>query len=327
MADARARLGGIALALTAFAIGGCRGCAKDDAGGDAAPGEEALGPNEPVNATPFPNERILEAVNPESLPIYAGPTGVVEGTVFVRGDPALDTKIDFSRCPAGEVTYGKTFREGPPRADGSRPLADALVVITGYSGYVIAERRAAKRITIEPCAFSTRTVDLTFGQMLLVQNVDASKKMYAPELSNSAMPALMVAPFGADPVKLYSKKPGYASLDDKIGVPFMKADVYTLLQPLHAVTDANGHFRIDRVPTEGADGKPIAGLELNVRLKAINRDVTQPIPSVAAGKTTVVDVTLEHKATEAPSFTPEKAPDAGASEATDAGSAPKVYIH
>ena len=265
-------------------------------------------------------------MNPESLPVYSGPTGIVEGTVTVVGDPPQDVpKADFSSCPAGQEAYGKTFREGPPRPDGSRPLADALVVITGYSGYVMAERRASKLVAIEPCAYETRTIDLTFGQTLLVENRDPSKKLYAPELSTNPMPALMVAPYKAEPVKLYPTKPGYATLADKIGVPFMQADVYTLLQPLHAVTGRDGRFRIERVPAHGPDGKPITGLEISVRLKAINRDVTKPVPAIAAGGTTTVDVTLEHKASEAhaPAFAPW---DGGVAPAVDAGP-PKPFIH
>src|SRR5580658_2813912 len=49
------------------------------------------------NALPTPSANVDALVNPSHLPAYDGPTGSVEGTVFVRGPeapdlPALDVK-------------------------------------------------------------------------------------------------------------------------------------------------------------------------------------------------------------------------------------------
>jgi len=322
------KLGTLAV-FALFPLAGCRGCSCGGANeGGIGTGElaEPLGPNEPVNATPLPSASVVEAVNPKSMPIYSGPTASLEGTVTVIGDPAQPVPgLDWSRCREGEAVYGKTFREGDKRPDGSRPLADALVVITGYAGYVVAERRALKHIAIERCAFATRTVDMTFGQALSIANKDPDKKRYyAPELANSPMPALMLAPSEGDPVKLYPKKPGFTELTDKMSPPWLKADVYTLVQPLHAVTDKNGHYRIDGIPTQEADGKPISGLEVNVRLKAINRDVTKPAPELKDGSLGHLDIQLEHRAAAAPS--PAQTEPAF-NPTVDAGKAPPVKLH
>ncbi|WP_394820755.1 hypothetical protein [Pendulispora albinea] len=294
------------------------------ASGSGASASAELGPNTPANGTPLPAASVLGVVNPNNLPIYAGPTASIEGTITVTGDPPAKVDADFSRCPEAEAIYGKTFREGPALPDGSRPLADALIVITGYSGYIVAERRAKKQIAIDGCAYSTRTVDLTFGQLLDVQNRDT--KMHAPELANHVMPALIVAPPGGDPVSVYPVAPGLTLLTDKMGPLWMVADVYTVPQPLHTVTDRNGHYRIDGIPTERADHTPIDGdLEMNVTLRVLPRYVKKPLPRLTPGVVERVDAQLENRPL-------PPAPDAGASagagsKKADAGKKPVERLH
>ncbi|WP_394849146.1 hypothetical protein LZC95_17075 [Pendulispora brunnea] len=289
---------------------GCHSCSEEkgtaaaaDASDAALPGTE-LGPNVPANAMPVPSASVQAVVNPQNFPVYEGPTGVVEGTVTVTGDPARPVQgADFSRCPEAEAVYGKSFREGPPRADGSRPLADALVVITGYSGYIVPERRAKKAISIEHCAYSTRTIDLTFGQVLAIYNHDA--KMHAPQIADHVMPALMVASPNGDPVEVFPARPGFSALIDKMSGPWMAADVYTFPQPLHAVTDREGHFRIEGVPTETTDHRPIDALEIEVFHRSVSNGIKKPLPAVTANGVARIDLQIENHA----------APDANASDA------------
>ena len=223
-------------------------------------------------------------VNPAHLPPYTGPTGSLEGTISVKGDPAPASSVDVSRCPQTASIYGKTFREGATLADGSRQLPDALVVITGYQGAYIPERAPSKTLEIRDCAFATRTVDLTYGQKLLVANKDA-KTVYAPVLDAFPTMAVMVPAPNADPITLYPEKPGFSTMSDRMGSP-LSADVYVLLQPLHAVSDTSGHYRID--------GIPVGKVDLNVRLRAINHDVTKPV-EIHDGVVDHVDVVLEYK--------------------------------
>src|SRR5260370_38460599 len=123
------------------------------------------------SGSPIPSASVEAVVNPSKLPAYSGPTGSVEGTVFVRGPPAQEIpQLDFRNCPAAIDTYAKLFRAGPAREDGLRPVADAVVAATGYSGY-IPERREAERVTISvDCAYPSRTIALTFGQRLEIAN-------------------------------------------------------------------------------------------------------------------------------------------------------------
>jgi len=207
------------------------------------------GPVTPMNATPFPSAQVANAVNPAHLPPYAGPTGVVEGTIFVTGDPSPPLMgKNFTACPEAAKTYAKYFREGAPLANGARPLIDAIVGITGYAGYFVPERNESERIYIRDCAYSTRTVVLTMGQALEVQNKSAGLFMYAPELENQPHPALMMATQNGDPVRLYPAQIGRYRLIDRAKNDWMEADVYVIGHPLHAVTDEQGHYRIEGVP-------------------------------------------------------------------------------
>jgi hypothetical protein len=240
----------------------------------------------PANGTPLPPEVIEAVVNANKRPPYNGHTGSLEGTITVIGDPApaaAYVPTDFARCPAAEKVYGKTFREGAPLADGSRPLADALVVVTGFSDFV-PETSPVKTITIENCALSARTIDLTFGQRIEIKNKDHA--VYGLEISTNPMPALMVAPPSGDPVSVYPRTPGYSTLIERMQAKYMQADVYALLQPLHTVSAVDGHFRLD--------GIPVGKLQVNVRLSAINRDVSKDV-EILAGVVQKVDIQLEHR--------------------------------
>lgn len=201
----------------------------------------------PANAIPVSSAVVMAGVNPSGLPPYDGPTGTVEGTIYVTGDPAPPVMgVSFDACPPSKDVYGKAFREGPALPDGRRPLADAMVGITGYSKFYVPEANDSQLITIDTCAYSQRTVVLTLGQALLVRNNTGD--IYAPELENEPAPALMMAAPKSDPVKLYPSKIGRYRVVERTSHPWMEMDVYVIGHPLHAVTDTTGHYRIERVP-------------------------------------------------------------------------------
>ena len=262
-------------------------------------------PPAPARGAPIPSAQIAKTVNPDGLPPYAGPTGSLEGRVTVIGDPAPPSGLDFSKCPQAEKVYAKAFREGAPLPDGSRPLADALVVVTGYSGAYVPEKEEAKSVVIEDCAFSPRTLDLTFGQRVEIANKTMGK-MFGPELSNHPLAALMLTPFNGDPVKIWPASPGFAQIRDKMGHEFLTLDVYTMLQPLHTVTKLDGTYRID--------GIPIGKLEVHARLRAINNDVSKPV-EIRQNVVSRVDLVMEYRSPSA---------DAGTGSAGDAGPKPRI---
>jgi hypothetical protein len=245
--------------LGAAVLVGCADCNKggESAGGDGARAADASpadaagsAPHDgaALNATPLPAASVAAMVNPDKLPPYTGPTGSVEGTVTVTGDPARATPNDFSRCPDAEKTWGHAFREGPSLDDsatGPRPLADAVVVVTGYSGFYMPEKTDAKEVRIERCAPTTRTVTMTFGQRLEVKNL--SNDFWTPMLEPGASIVLTMATPNGDPAKFYPKKPGRYLLTDR-DRRYASVDVYAFLHPLHASTALTGYYRIDGVP-------------------------------------------------------------------------------
>ena len=242
--------------LLALAVTGCDGCSKPQVSPtDAAPADSAaptattvtLPDAGPMNVTPIPMATIAKMVNPQKLPAYTGPTGSIEGTITVTGDPSPATPADFSRCPDGEKVYGRAFRDGPLGGDGSgrRWLADAVVAVTGYGNFYIPEKNEAVAITIEGCGYSQRTVTMTFGQRLEVKNL--TKQFWTPKLEPPQSGMLMMATPGGDAVKLYPKQPGHYHLIDH-DRKYVVDDLYAFLHPLHTASKVGGSYRIDGVP-------------------------------------------------------------------------------
>src|SRR5580658_5879725 len=180
-----------------------------------APAREQASSSDSGAASPAPSvsaasvERALPPatvetfVNPAHLPVYQGPTGSIEGTVTIAGDPAPNTtNRDYARCRQGELAYGKLFREGPERPDGARPVADVLVAVTGYVGAYLPDPKPVRTVTIANCALSSRAIDMTIGQRLDIKNL-MKDKIFAPAFLQVPSPLALVAPPLGDPVSLY----------------------------------------------------------------------------------------------------------------------------
>ena len=236
--------------------------------------------------SPIPQELVDSTVNPEHLPPCTGPTGSVEGTVLVIGPPSPELKIDASQCPAAIDTYRKLFREGTPaEPNGPRPLADAVVIAVGYAGCYIPEKSPAKQVTITPnCAYTSRTITMTFGQRLEVTN--QSKYPFAPMIESEVSPAVMMAaPLGmGDPVRLYPRRPGHAAMTDFMQ-PYVRQDLYALRFPLHTVSNEVGHYRID--------GVPVGKMGVRALHPTVASEAQAPV-DIAANVVSKMDITLEY---------------------------------
>jgi hypothetical protein len=241
-----------------------------------------------------PSASVEAVVNPEHLPAYDGPVGSLEGTVWIQGPPAPDMpELDFRTCPAAIDVYGKLFRSGPPRADGLRPLADAVVVVVGYGGFFLPDKSPVEQAVVTPsCGYTTRSITMTYGQRLEV--VNDSKFPFAPHLTGIYQAAVMIAPPGrnGDPVKLYPPKAGHYLLLDTMQ-SFVREDLFVLRQPLHAVTDLNGHYRIDGIPV----GKLKVGASLAIIDAGADADV-----EVRANVVEHADLTLTYTPPHPPAF-------------------------
>ena len=253
----------------------------------AVPATSASGPAMAPNGFPMPQAALDEVLNPDHLPAYDGPTGSIEGTITVKGPPAPDVKVDVAKCPAALDTYGKLFRDGRPDAPGGpRWLADAVVVVVGYAGFVPEKNEAVKEtIGAATCAYPTRTIAVTYGQRIEIAN--DTKVLFAPVIDQESTPAVMIAPplQNGDPVKVYPRRAGYFSLTDRMQL-FVREDLYVFRHPLHAVSDTSGHYRID--------GLPVGKLEVGVHHPTIDADAKKPI-DVVAGVVQRVDLELTYK--------------------------------
>jgi len=250
---------------------------------DGAPSAAASSPA----GFPVPQASVDLVLDPEGFPAYDGPTGSVEGTVLVQGPPAPNLPINTSQCPAALDTYGKLFREGKPDTpNGPRALADAVVVVIGYSGFYLREKNDAVKVTITPsCAYPARTIAITYGQRLDIAN--QSRLLFAPAIEEAMNLAVMVAPpqEKGEPVRIYPDRAGYFTLMDRME-PFVHEDLYVFRHPLHAVTDSAGHYRVD--------GVPVGKLKVGVHHPAVDADAESPV-DVVAGVVQKVDLTLTYK--------------------------------
>jgi len=206
----------------------------------APPASAATGPS---SAAPMPTS---------TLPPYKGPSGTVRGVVKITGDKPPHTPFTYPKeCEAASGVYGKLFRVGK---DGQ--LADAIVTVTHYEGYVPPKKMAID-ITVKGCAFSTRSIAMTDGQHIEVKNEDPLTS-YLPHLDGARSPATMVTVPRGPKIKLYSRKRGRYWLRDQMVRPFMVAHVFHFPYSTFAVTTLDGRYAIE--------GVPVGKVQVNVML-------------------------------------------------------------
>lgn len=267
----RALGAGLALLVAFVALGACK----------KKPPPVTIGsvtlPAAVASALPLDPREVSKVVNPNNEPPYSGPTGIIRGVVSASGDPAPVMNEILARippeCSQGRDTYGKLFREGMMRS-----LADVVVGVTGYQGYVPAEH-SVQSTDIHACSFGARTFMLTFGQRLDVSSKD--NLSYVPNLLGAGMPAELVAvPHGA-PVQLWPQHVGRYQLTDSMRL-FMQADVIVVKFSTHDVSGLDGHYAIHHVPV----GKVKVSALLPATMAQVEKDV-----ELHAGET--LDVNFE----------------------------------
>ena len=248
-------------------------------------------------AIPVDLEKVSAEVNPKKEPAYNGPTGTLKGTIRIEGDAPPDIPVKLTKgCGEAAATYGKLFRVGVGGA-----LADAMVAVTGYQGFVPAKEEALT-FTIHGCALETKTIVATYGQRIDVTNKDTLES-YMPYLNGAESRAVMVAVPGGVPVKLYPHAVGHYQLGDQLPSNLF-AEVFVLKYATHAVSGLDGRYEIK--------GIPVGKVHVDAYLPSINRSVGQ-VFEVKEGDNTV-DLTLKYD------LKAEAAAKAAAS--ADAGAAP-----
>jgi len=236
----RTFLGGFGLlAASLLALAGCKGKPKPD---PVAVGSVSL-PAPIASSLPIDPKIVSAAVNAKGEAPYTGATGTISGVVTVTGDPAPDMPEVLASIPAdcasAKDTYGKLFREGAGRA-----LADVVLGVTGYSGY-LPEEIPGQFADASGCAWNARTYVLTFGQSLDVRSRDS--RPYVPDLMGAKLKAQLVALPRGEAIHLYPEQPGRYQLTDSMRL-FMLADVLVVKFPTHAVSGLDGRYVIPHVP-------------------------------------------------------------------------------
>ncbi len=250
---------------------------------------DAEGPT--ASGIPVLATKVEAALNPQHLPPYAGPTATIEGVVTVSGDAPAKRNLEIPfACAEAYATYGKSYREGT-----GRTLADAMIAVTRYQGFVPAAKDE-QPIKIHGCAYERRTVVLTYGQHLEVFNTDP-KESYLPTLVGANMPAQMAALPHGDAVKLYPKEVGHYLLSDDAKHDWMKADVFVVPFPTHAVTGLDGRYRIEGIPP-GTVKVSMYAPAIDAQLHpdfGIDSVTQEREIELKAGETTKIDFVLPYK--------------------------------
>jgi hypothetical protein len=277
------------LLAAAGAIGACKansgGAEAGAAGSGVAAASVSAAPAGSVvtlsGGIPLPADAIAHVLNPDGRAEYKGPTGAVEGVVRVKGSPPPDRPGRRPPLGCGEAhgMYEKLFRVGKGGA-----LADAIVGVTDYDGFVPA-REEATLVAIRGCAFDRRTIAMTYGQRVEVQNTD-EREAYVPHLDGARMPALMVAIPRGDVVRMYPPRPGHYMLQDDMKHSWMEAEVFVFKFPTHDVTKADGSFRVE--------GVPVGKVKVSARHPVIDQTIDKQV-EIKAGETAHVECEITYQ--------------------------------
>ncbi|MCH2111086.1 MAG: carboxypeptidase-like regulatory domain-containing protein [Polyangiaceae bacterium] len=228
------------------------------------------------------DKELAKVVNPGNRPPYEGKTGRVVGVIRAAGDPAPYNRQALlamkSDCDLSRKMFGRLFREGE-----GRTLADVLVAVTGYDGYIPFKDKKVE-VTAKGCAWNSRTIALSYGQYLSISGED--RRAYVPELMGQKMPAQLFILPSAPPVVLPPARPGRFALVDSLRL-YNLAEVYVLPYSTTDVTELDGRFEID--------GLPLGKMKLNAFLPSTGK-VTEREIEIRAGETLELDLELDYKA-------------------------------
>jgi len=212
---------------------------------------------QPSSSSPVPK--------PTATP-YSGPSGTITGIVRVTGDDPPLTNHQYPKdCEGASGVYGKLFRVGQ---DGQ--LADALVMVTNYGSHHVPPTTDAIKLTINDCAYNTRTVGMTDGQFLEVRNLDV-RTSFVPHLDGARLPATNVAVPRGPAIKLFSRGRGRYWLRDQMGKPFQVVHVFHFPYATHDVTGLDGRYSIAGIPVGKA--KVSVMLPQTKTMKSISKDI------------------------------------------------------
>ncbi len=218
----------MALGLT-VALGGCDGCQPRD--GDAP--RVVVGDGDPTLARLGVIEGIVRLAPGAELPRYP------ENPTVVAGREALPS----------ECTPPRTDDALPVRqAEGSDGLVGLTIVVTDAAGddegWPAPREPVQHELTIRDCRLSPSVIVATRGDtMRLVNETDYP---FFPGLGEGVLQAIL----RAEPREVPLDRGGVRTIQCGFAAPCGRTEVVVLYHPLHAVTGADGRFRIEGVPVD-----------------------------------------------------------------------------
>jgi hypothetical protein len=255
-------------------------------------------PEPPAEKFPLNDQQLQKILNPAGATEYTGPTGVIEGTITVKGDPpAMRTFQTLPKeCEGAKAIHGPAYRAGP-----KGELADALIGVRTWTGYV-RPSKDDKVITIKNCSIEPTVIDLSLGQRLMIGNVDAMP--YMPQTA-AKMIVRRLAIKDMSPVPLILTEPaayGLTWLTGTLpGADVPTVTVFVIPNALHTVTGIDGKYRITGVPVGKA----------HISASHLGMDEAGKDVMVEAGKELKLDLTLNYKSATPPAASASAKPPAG----------------
>lgn len=217
----------VVLVLLAGPAGGCDGC------------DEGSQPPAPV-----------PSADPAAPPAVEGAYGTVVGTVRLRAGaevplwaPGLvGEQPDRANRPESCTPPTEADRR-PVVATESGALSGVLVSVADFEGPGPPHEAVAHELVIRDCRLSPMLVSATRGDSLVVRN--ETDYPFLPQLGRSPfMQALLQGQSRTFPLS----EGGIQSVTCGFTAPCGRAEVFVLYHPVHGVTDAEGRFRLERVP-------------------------------------------------------------------------------
>ncbi|MFO0666997.1 MAG: carboxypeptidase-like regulatory domain-containing protein [Polyangiaceae bacterium] len=245
------------------------------------------------------SERLLKLTNPDNLPTYSGPTGTIEGSVYVVGDAQGTLDAPFGTCdtPAARAMHGPIFRDERPAElkmspTAKRPLLDAVVGVTDYGKFFIPVPKEPAVLTIKDCAYDRRTVVAMLGQQIHVRNEDtpAPHHYYGPQMAGLKTSTIRIVAPKTDPIVFFPEEPGRFAIVDTVDHRYMRVETFIAMNPLTSTTAALGKYRIPNVPVGKVKAHAMHPAFLNA-----SKDKAEATVDVREGQTTTQDFVLTYK--------------------------------
>jgi hypothetical protein len=260
---------------------------QKDESASQIPKENVVKPEPPPEKFPMSDLELAKILNPSNATEYVGPTGVVEGTITVKGDPPAIRTFETlpKECEGAKAIHAPAYRAGP-----KGELADTLIGVRTWSGYV-RPSKDDKVITIKNCSIEPTVIDLSLGQRLMIGNADTMP--YMPQTAVKAT-VRRLALKNMSPVPILLMNPaayGLTWLAGALpGADVPTVTVFVIPNALHTVTGTDGKFRITGIPVGKAH---ISASHLG--MPEASKDVV-----IEAGKELKVDLTLNYKNSASP---------------------------